>query len=577
MPFGIAEAAGSFSDSLASVGKQDARGETVLISYIRSRGLEVIPLVLRVFGFVALCGLIVVRQPFGGLPTGDGLPAWWLALQSWEAVSPVSWVVALVIYLAYFAVSLVNQGFYRGVEGMELHFTKHTRMVKTLRSGEWWIDWDPRVRPFAAVSTKITTLPMKPVTGASQDNIRLVHRGAFLVRVTDSFRLLREGGLSKFLDQIDNLYESVIKDRILQIRAQDFRQFLIEPAQLPEGAEQSADITTKLARLETSDLSEELLTELSEIDEIDISKFGLVESGAPARREIARSVEGLAASYGIEVLDYVPQGNMTSDEFVETLLIPLLSSIARLRQATDQLLEIRREEIDEEIMATVATKRLGVLEVHKIIEEINAITAVLKNADNTAAIVDSRRAAIENITGARLAAVTSQIESQLARVRSMEIGATGLERYMAELEEIYADLEREIETYAPEVTSVVTDRVDGDTLLPQVDVVDAILEKTGTAAALDKLGGQVAADDARAQETATALADIEAAAGRIDITQSVDALERELATVTSDTGVSTERFSVENVKVLIDEISEKAGIDTEVDAAPTAPSHEVPR
>ena len=563
MPYGIAEAAGSFTTSLGSVGKQDARGETILISYIRSRGLEIIPLGLRAVGFVLLLGLVVFRQPLAWLPVADTAPTWLVAIRDWEAVSMPGWLLAVGIYLAYFCVCIVNQGFYRGVEGMELHFVKHAKMVKTLLSGEWWVDWDPRVRPFAAVSTKITTLTMKPVTGTSRDNIRLMHRGSFVIRVADSFRLLREGGLSKFLEQIDNLYESIIKDRILQIPAQDFRQFLIEPAQLPEGAEQSADITTKLGRLETSDLSETLLTELSEIDEIDISKFGLDEPGSPTRHDIARSVQSLASSYGIEVLDYVPQGNMTSDEFIETLLIPLLSSIARLRQATDQLLEIRREEIDEEITATVATKRLGVLEVHKIIEEINAITAVLKNEDNSAAIVDSRRAAIENITGARLAAVTSQIESQLARVHSMEIGATGLERYMAELEGIYTDLEREVSTYAPEISTVVTDQVDADTLLPRVDVVDVILEKTGTTAALAKLGAQVAEDDARAADTARVLADIERAAQRIDIAQSVDALERELAKVTSDTGVSTARFSVENVKRMIDEISEKAGIDTD--------------
>ena len=417
----ITETMGSFSASLGSVGKQDKQGDTVLISYTSSLGFDVIPLILRVFGFVALFSLIVLRHPFSWLPVWSGSPEILVAIREWEAVSLFKWMLALGIYLAYFCVCLVNNGFYRGVEGMELHFTKHTRMVKKLLSGEWWVDWDPRVRPFAAVSTKIATLPMGPVTGTSKDNIRLVHRGAFLIRVTDSFRLLKEGGPSKFLEQLDNLYESIIKDRILQIRAQDFRQFLIEPADLPVAADQSADITTKLARLESSDLSEQLLTDLSEIDEIDISKFGLDEPPNPARREIAESMQELASSYGIAVLDYVPQGNMTSDEFIETLLIPLLSSIARLRQATDQLLEIRKEEIDEEITATVATKRLRVLEVHKIIQEINAITAVLHNDENSAAIVESRRAAIENITGARLAAVTSQIESQLARVHSMRL------------------------------------------------------------------------------------------------------------------------------------------------------------
>lgn len=565
MPYGIAEARLSFTDSLGSVGKQDKRGETILIAYTRSLGLDVVPLILRALGFVALLSLILVRQPFSWLPVQPGASAWLVAIRDWEAFSLLGWSSALVIYLAYFCVCLVNQGFYRGVEGMDLHFTKHTRMVKKLLSGEWWVDWDPRVRPFAAVSTKITTLPMKPVTGTSKDNIRLVHRGAFLIRVTDSFRLLREGGLSKFLEQIDNLYASVIKDRILQIRAQDFRQFLIEPARLPDGADQSADITTKLARLETSDLSERLLTELSEIDEIDISGFGLDESPNPVRREIARRVQDLANSYGIDVLDYVPQGNMTSDEFIETLLIPLLSSIARLRQATDQLLEIRKEEIDEEIMATVATKRLGVLEVHKIIQEINAVTAVLQNEQNAAAIVESRRAAIENITEARLAAVTSQIESQLARVQSMEIGATGLERYMAELDGIYTDLEREVDGFAPEISTVVTDQVDPDTILPRVDVVDLVLDKTGTTTALEQLRSQIEEDEARARRTEAALREIEEATRRIDIADSMETLESELAKVTSSTGVSTEKFSVDNVKKMIDHISEKAGIDTDAD------------
>ena len=117
--------------------------------------------------------------------------------------------------------------------------------------------------------------------------------------------------------------------------------------------------------------------------------------------------------------------------------------------------------------------------------------------------------------------------------------------------------------FAPEISAVVTDEVSPDTILPRVDVVDLLLDKTGTTVALDKLGSQVVEDEARARETEAALREIEAAAKDINISDSVERLEAQLAKVTSDTGVSTERFSVENVKKMIDHISEKAGIETD--------------
>ena len=141
-------------------------------------------------------------------------------------------------------------------------------------------------------------------------------------------------------------------------------------------------------------------------------------------------LQGLAEGYGITLLDHLPQGNLTSDEYLRTLAVGLVSSITRVRQATETLKDITEEEIGEEIAAKVADVSLGVLEVERIISEIDAIKTTLEDKRTQDGIIGAREAAIRNITASYLAPALSQVSTLKEQVRAggEERGARGLRR-----------------------------------------------------------------------------------------------------------------------------------------------------
>lgn len=564
---GVTERRAGFNESLRLIGKQDEKGAAIGISYFSGTSLKLIPLAIRVVGLVVLLGTIFFQQPFGWLPIGPDTPEAIVNLQSWQSFSTGTWLIAVVIYLMYLGVTLVKNGIYTGQPGAEIHFTRHKKIIKTLRAGEFTLIVDPRVSPYAVVSTKPFVLYMDPVEGKGRGNISLTFRGALILRVHDTFKLLEQGGFGKLLRQIEELYQSMIKDAILQVHEHRFNRFMIESVDIP--ASGKASITARLEQLESADLDVDLLTTMSEIDELDVSSFELTEVANPHRRSIIAGLQRLADAYGITVIDHVPQGSLTSEDYLKTLALPLVSSIARLRQATETLREIVQEEIDEEITASVAKKRIGALEIQKIIQEIEAVTATLRDKENQTSIVEAREAAMRNIAEGLLASVEAELDSFLARIRAKEIDTAGLDRYLTELETLYTNLEEHIAEFVPQVQGVVTDRFDQDQVLPEIDVVGELLTRTGTKEALDKLKQQLntsAADKQLEQD----IAGIEQALEKVDVESSMATILRELDKVSSDSGVSTARYSPDNVSRLIDEIAKKADVELTTETAPVA-------
>lgn len=558
---GVTEIRAGFTESLRRIGKQDERGDTVVVSHFGWTGFRLVPLVLRTLGLMALVALLFVRHPFGWLPAGPEV-GWIAALRGQEAFSLGSWLAAFVLYLAYFGISLVKNGLYTGQPGAEMHFTRHSKIVRTVRPGDRAVIVDPRVKPYAVVSTKPTVLMMDPVSGPTKDNISLTFRGALVLRVTDTYRLLERGGLDRFTRQLGELYESILKDHILQIEARDFNRFFIEPVAVEAGEGDS--ITDKLRSLEGSELSVELLTELSEIDELDVARFDLVEAERPERRTILPMLQRLADDYGIEVMDHVPLGNVTSEAFLETLALPLVSSVIRLRQATDTLGEIYAEEIDAEITARVADKRLVVLAIKKIVTEMASITETLRSRENETSIVDSRRTAMRNTVDGILASIISQAEALLAEIRAQAVSTAALERYVREFEGLFDEIEAEIESYVPEIRRMVVSETDEASLLPAVDALERVFVDTGTREALDRLGAQ--ADEAADPEALDReIARIEDAAAKLSIDASMREIEEALAGIESDSGISTEEYSPERVMERIDRIAREADLtDSEI-------------
>jgi len=568
---GVGESSANYSDSLRQVGRQDNNGNTIGISYFSITSLTLVPLALRLAVLLVLFLSIFVQQPLHWiLPNIPDLPGWYYQLRDWQMFSVVNWIAVLVIYAAYVGVSLWKNGIYIGQPGMEIHFTKHKKIVRTVKPGDRAIILDPWVRPYAVVSTKPMLLELPEVEGTTRDNISMRHSGSLIIAVKDTYQLLVQGGFTNFLRQMTEVYTSVIKDEMLKVPARDFNKFLIEPVMITGGKTES--ITTRLEMLNKSDLSVELLTNLSEIDEINVSEFDLRESPNPKRRAILPRLQTLATTYGIEILDYLPSANMigssVDNKYLLNLALPLVSSITRLRQATDTLKEIIEEEIQEEVTASVADKKLGVLKIEKIIKEIEAITANLQRDETAEAIVTAKEAAMRNAAEGNRIATLSRIESVKAMLEAKTVDTTAIELYVSELDRILSSLEKQVDSLVPEIKSFVVKELSDQTLVPQVDILDLYLKRTGTIEVLDKLGAQVHKTDSEA--IGEELKQLESQIESISIEDDLKRIQTELDEVSSASGASHERYSPESVKKLIEQIAESANVRVTDDRRETA-------
>ncbi|PSR00123.1 MAG: hypothetical protein BRD51_00945 [Bacteroidetes bacterium SW_11_64_17] len=553
---GVTEKEGSYQEALRRIGQQDEDGQTIGIVYVTSSGVfRFFPTLFRTLGLLFVLSLYSLHQPLSFLPID--------ALANWDVVSLATWGTAVVLYLLYFAFSMVKDNLYTGQPGAEIHFMKHEKVVKTLRPGEWTFVLDPRVSPYAVVSTKLMVLEMPEITGNTSENITQKYRGALRMRVNDTYRLIERGGFGKFLRQLSEVYESVIKDEVLEIDARAFNQFMVEQVAVPDIEEES--VTERLDNLESSNLSLDFLTEASQIEEIDISQFDLEESENPDRRRILPRLQRLGSEYGIEILDHIPVGNLTSGDYLRTLALPLVSSITRLRQATETLREITEEEIDEEIQARVAKLKLAVGETDRVLREIKSMMETLKDPENKEAIMEARETAIENAAQEEIASAMSLIESLQAQIRAQEMSTIGaIERFNSEWEQILGELEEKLEEYVPEVRSVVVDGVNED-IIPGVDVVERVLGDTGTLDQLEDLLDSEVDGAFDEDEMAAIIEEIESKAEEVNVDRIMTRLEDALEEISSESEISTDRFALENVEERLHRISKSAegSIDVE--------------
>ena len=553
---GVTEVKGTFSEALRVIGTQDSGGNHIGIVTISWAGLRLIGLGLRLVGLVGVIALYLVRQPLAWLPIPDAAPAVLVGIRDWEILSLGTWLVALVLYLLYFAIAQFKSSVFVGQAGAEIHLARHKKIIDTVRAGELRVILDPRVYPLAVVSTKYFLLPASQVDATTRDNITLSHTGAFFLRVKDSFRLLVKGGFPRFLQQLEKLHASAIQEEALRISATEFNHFLVDPVALP-GSHAGESITQRLRKLEQSDLSVDSLTEMSEIDELDVSSFNLAEPQSPKRHAILPRLQELSEDYGIEIVDYLPMKNTVPREFLETLAVPLISSLTRLDQATEALKEIIGEEIEEEIVAKVSAKQLALLEIRKIIQEIKAVNDTLADDDNRHAIVAARATAMRNLAEGLLATVLARIEGIRATVRAKHIDTAGLERYFTEMEALLTHLEDNVERYVPAMGTVVLNAITSEGLVPSIDIFERVLEDTGTRSAMEVLKREGQLDVDRLSD---ATATIERDAADIRIDTFMDRIRRELGDVAIDSGVSTEAYQPDRIMARITEIEKDAGV-----------------
>ena len=451
---GVTEKEGSYQEALRRIGQQDEDGQTIGIVYVTSSGVfRFFPTLFRTLGLLFVLSLYSLHQPLSFLPID--------ALANWDVVSLTTWGTAVVLYLLYFAFSMVKDNLYTGQPGAEIHF------------------------------------------------------------------------------------------------------FMVEQVAVPDIEEES--VTERLDNLESSNLSLDFLTEASQIEEIDISQFDLEESENPDRRRILPRLQRLGSEYGIEILDHIPVGNLTSGDYLRTLALPLVSSITRLRQATETLREITEEEIDEEIQARVAKLKLAVGETDRVLREIKSMMETLKDPENKEAIMEARETAIENAAQEEIASAMSLIESLQAQIRAQEMSTIGaIERFNSEWEQILGELEAKLEEYVPEVRSVVVDGVNED-IIPGVDVVERVLKDTGTLDQLEDLLDSEVDGAFDEDEMAAIIEEIESKAEEVNVDRIMTRLEDALEEISSESEISTDRFALENVEDRLHRISESAegSIDVE--------------
>src|SRR5918996_5072457 len=483
---GVTEAKASYGEALRLIGTQDRVGNHIGIVIVSWVGLRLVGLALRLLGLVAVIALYAVREPLAWLPIPDTAPAALVELRNWQLFSIATWALALFWYLLYFAVAQFKSSVFVGQSGAEIHLARYKKIVDTVRAGEFRVVLDPRVYPLAVVSTKYFLLPASRVDATTKENITLSHSGAFFLRVKDSFRLLVKGGFPRFLQQLEKLHASAIQEEALRISATEFNHFLVDPVALP-GLHAGESITQRLRKLEQSDLSVDSLTEMSEIDELDVSSFDLSEPASPKRRAILPRLQDLAEDYGITIVDYLPMKNTVANEFLETLAVPLIASLTRLDQATDALKEIIGEEIEEEIVAKVSAKQLALLEIRKIIQEIKAVNDTLASQENRDTIVQARAAAMRNLAEGILATVLARIEALRATIRAKHIDTAGLERYFTEMEALLTHIEANVAQYVPALGTVIVDGITAENIVPNIDIFERVLAETGTKDALEVL------------------------------------------------------------------------------------------
>lgn len=548
---GISQTRASFSNALKLCGTMDRDGNTIGIVNVEWAGLRWIPLGLRLFGLILVISMGIFKYPFGFLP-GDRLGIGWMStLEHWELFTTETWVFAIVLYATYFVASILRNGLYFGIPGLEIQFSRYGEIVKTLKPGELAVIFDPRVAPSSVISTKPMVLELDTAEGFTKENITVKHRGRLVIRVIDSLLLSQQGGFDKFFKQIQGTYASSQQDRLQQSSAKEFNLYMIEPARYPAAPHKDGTLDDP-ASIEREALSPDMLMRLSDISEIDISTIGLDERDSSSRRSILPTLAVNAERSGIELLDYIPQGNLIESGYFQTLAFDLVQWIQRLRQAANILNDILQQEIDEEITAKVANKQRGLLRMEQLSGELVSATEALKAETNLNAIIDATESTMKNQVEGMLAEFLSKVEALIAKVDAETVDAAGVEMFLTEYEKQLATLDELVKNGLPTIDTVFLDKLSQDGIIPDIDVLEQLLTGSGVRGILDELR------KSHKDETGNnSFGTINEEAGTLDANKLIQDIQRKLASTTAETGIDTAAYTPEAITQRIDTITEE--------------------
>lgn len=506
-------------------------------SNVTRTGLRWIPLIIRLAILVLLILMIAIKRPLGFLP-GDYFGIGWMStLEHWELFTVWTWLFAVVLYVIYFAGSIVSNGLYRGAPGLEILFSRYGKIVETLRPGKFAVIFDPRIKPAGVISTKPLALELDPVEGFTKEGIKMTSRGTIVFRVRETLLLTQQGGFERFFEQIQASFAAAQKDLVLRSSAKEFNLYMIEPAGYDRSQlGQAENIDDRLKQIEQQNLSVDMLVRLSEISEVDVSQINLTEREGCSRKGILSALEADANRFGILITDYIPQGNLTDNNYLQTLAFNLVQWLQRLKQASHILKDILQQEIDEEITARVADKQRGLLQITQLCSEITSLIEALGEQANQQSIIEATQSAMRSKVKGILAQYLASIEALTAKAQADQIDTAGLERFVFESEALLNSL---ADLRLPEIATVILDGLSEESVVPDIDIIGNIIIHSGIQDQIDRLDNEGETVINR-QETAQL---ISTEAAKLETTSLILGLQEALGKIKLDTGIDTARYT----------------------------------
>lgn len=563
---GISEAAvRTLNKAKKIIGTVDNEGDNIGVVDIQSRIFNKLPMFIMIIFLVPVLLGYFFQTPLSWIPVDSNPGSTWHEVKNWQMFSTWSWILAVITYLLFAFCVLLKNNLYSGVEGAYIVFMRYGKIVKILSPGQFWVNFDWRINPEFVVSSKIFTLGMPEVRGKEKSNHTMYHSGSLIGVISspeDAHKLISKGGFKNLLKALNAIYITSVKDLFKATEADSFNTFLIEPIQ---NAVALKDDSRELDEISKQNLSIRLIEDLSRIDDVDVSLIELSEVGG-IRDVILPMLKAVAEEYGIDLKDYVPLGNNVSNDFLSTKVIKLVTILERLKQAADNLYDIIAEEWDEDIQSAVAGKKVGALEIKRLIDEMASLMRTMVDEDNIQNIFDQKSEAIGNIMEGHIGSILTAIETLQNKVTSKTVDMTGLELYVTELEAFIGSLDSDdsITALVPQIDGVWVSEMDEASLLPSVDAVDKMLKTTGMKSALDKLKGGLDAGDGKEQDFEAIQKEVDGIhedAEKIGIEEVLADLQKKMDSVTGDAGIDISSFKWEKVKERIADIKQDAGVE----------------
>ncbi len=192
---------------------------------------------------------------------------------------------------------------------------------------------------------------------------------------------------------------------------------------------------------------------------------------------------------------------------------------------------------------------MGVLEVERIIREIDAIKGSLQDDATETQIIRARQAAIDNIVSSYLTPALSQVSTLKEQVRARSVQSAGLETYIQKQNELLERLDTHIDTL-PRVSRVVTDQTDVRDAVMQGDLLGALLDESDIRAVLQEYKRRgLARLEGSSQDALEAY--------KLDVDTLMSELSSALEDIATDSGTHIE-YTPESVKRKVEVITAKA-------------------